>query len=151
MIERDEDGGVYPTYEQSAVVPYRMREGHVEVLLIANNSGKRWVFPKGLVEPGLSPQESAVAEAYEEGGVQGQVSSEAVGRYQYSKWGGVCDVEVFLMRVTQQLDDWPESYRVRRWVSLDEVRGLADERFPRELLARVEAALERQACEAVPG
>jgi len=48
-------------------------------------------------------------------------------------------VGVFLMRVTEVFDDWPESYRTRRWAALPEARRIADERFPRDLIARVES------------
>ena len=137
QLDTGQDDIRCPVFEQSAVVPYRTRGGLREVLLVTNNSGKRWVFPKGLVEPGLSPRDSALAEAYEEAGIRGHVSGETIGSYRYEKWGGVCVVEVFIMRVTETLDDWPESRRSRRWVSLDEARQVADERFPRDLLQRI--------------
>ncbi|NPB08113.1 MAG: NUDIX hydrolase [Aquificae bacterium] len=43
-----------------------------EVLLIKNPSGV-WTFPKGLIEEGESPQETAVREVYEETGIKGRV------------------------------------------------------------------------------
>ena len=57
----------YPTliYRQSAVLPYRMRDGDPEVLLISSRKGTRWVLPKGIVEPGLTPPESAAKESRE--------------------------------------------------------------------------------------
>ena len=59
-------------YRQSAVIPYRLTQQietgppSVEVLLITSRKRKRWVIPKGIVEPKLSPLESALKEAYEE-------------------------------------------------------------------------------------
>ena len=43
------------TYRQSGTLPYRWRKDKLEVLLISSRSGKRWVAPKGIVDPGMSP------------------------------------------------------------------------------------------------
>ncbi len=91
----------------------------MEVVLVTSRSGKRWVIPKGLIEPQLAPGPSAAKEAFEEAGVRGEVSSEPVGHYAYRKWGGSCEVAVYLMRVDAVLDDWPESaWRERIWLSV---------------------------------
>lgn len=42
------------------------------VLLIKNPSGV-WTFPKGNIEPGEKPEETAVREVYEETGVKGEI------------------------------------------------------------------------------
>ncbi|NEP58653.1 MAG: NUDIX hydrolase [Symploca sp. SIO2G7] len=107
--------------EQSGVVPYRLRNGNIEVLLITSITSKRWIIPKGLVEPGMTPQDSAAKEAWEEAGVIGEVLPTLMGTYDYRKWGGICRVEVFLMRVETVLEDWLEAqYRKRRWFSVEE-------------------------------
>ncbi len=107
-------------YTQSAVIPYRERGGDVEILMITSRKRKRWVMPKGVKEPELSPQESAAKEALEEAGIQGAVSKVPIGSYQYDKWGGTCTVDVYTMQVSTVLDEWEESFRDREWVSLDE-------------------------------
>lgn len=104
-------------YEQSAVVPYRLRKGKPEVLLIKSRSGRRWVVPKGIREPDLSPAESAVKEAWEEAGAQGRVGKKPVGEYRYPKWGAECRVEVYAFAVDRLADEWEESFRERRWCS----------------------------------
>ncbi|HHJ64249.1 MAG TPA: NUDIX hydrolase [Aquifex aeolicus] len=43
-----------------------------EVLLVKNPSGV-WTFPKGLVEEGEAPEETAVREVLEETGVRGEI------------------------------------------------------------------------------
>ena len=106
-------------YVQSAVVPYRVASGSVEVLLITTRGGRRWTVPKGVVEPRMTAAASAAKEAYEEAGVRGDVDAPPLGVYEYEKWGGTCTVEVYAMRVTEVLDAWPESHRRRRWVPLD--------------------------------
>lgn len=114
-------------YRQSAVVPYRRREGQLEVLLITSSKKKRWIIPKGIVEPGLSPAASAAQEALEEAGVIGEVSRQPFTSYEQQKWGGICHVEVFLLKVTETLACWPEGQRRDRiWVTLPEARRLVD-------------------------
>jgi len=115
-------------YRQSAVIPLRLHAGAVDVLLITSRSGKRWVVPKGVVEPGMSPAESAANEAWEEAGIRGRLGTGSLGSYQYQKWGGTCTVEVFVLEVERLEDTWPEQdMRQRRWVSADEAAELVRE------------------------
>ena len=104
-------------YRQSAVIPYRRAADGLEVLLITSRKGKRWVLPKGVVEPHLTPPQSAAQEAFEEAGIRGTVDERPLGSYSYEKWGGVCEVQVFAMAVTDQLEEWPEAFmRRREWL-----------------------------------
>ncbi len=128
----------YPAwiYRQSAVVPYRWKDGKLDVLIISSSGGKRWVVPKGIVEPGLSPAASAAAEAAEEAGVEGAVGITPLGRYRYQKWGGTCEVEVYPMLVHHELAEWPESsLRRRRWLPVDEAAKEVGRKELGELIA----------------
>jgi len=106
-------------YTQSSVIPYRIKKGNPEILVISSSKKKHWVVPKGIKEPGLSPQESAAEEALEEAGVEGKVGSKKIGSYVYDKWGASCTVEVFPMKVTKVIPKkfWRERHRGREWVS----------------------------------
>lgn len=107
-------------FQQSGVIPFRVSMHHLEILLVTSRSHKRWIIPKGLIEPGLSPEKSALREAYEEAGVRGQIAGRLLGKYQYQKWGGVCIVSVYPMKVTEILAHWPESgLRSRKWFKLE--------------------------------
>lgn len=108
-------------YTQSAVIPYRFRDnGKCEFLLISSSSNKHWVVPKGIKDPGLSPQESAAREAWEEAGIKGKIDNEMLGSYTVEKWGATCTVDVFAMQVDKVFEeaDWEERHRQRRWFSL---------------------------------
>ena len=129
-------------YRQSAVIPYRIRHGKVEVLLITSRKGKRWILPKGICEPDLSSAESAAKEALEEAGVEGRTSESIVGTYDYQKWGGTCTVQVFAMRVETVHEEWLESHRLRIWLSPTEAAERVDETALRALLRRFETHLE---------
>jgi len=106
-------------YTQSSVIPYRVRDGKVEILVIASSKKHHLVVPKGIKDPGLSPRESAAREALEEAGIEGEVAETALGSYSCEKWGATCTVTVYPMKVTRVIaeEDWEENHRGRQWVS----------------------------------
>lgn len=104
------------THNQSAVIPYRFKSGKLEILLITSLKKKNWIIPKGFVENEMTPQESAVKEAFEEAGVDGKINSEPLGVYYQEKWGGTCRIKVYAMPVENEYDTWPEKdLRIREW------------------------------------
>jgi phosphohistidine phosphatase len=105
-------------YKQSSVIPYRIVDGRVEILVVMSSKRKHWVLPKGISEPALSLQESAAKEALEEAGVEGEVEDEVIGSYTYEKWGAECTVSVYPMRVTREIpeSEWEEKHRGREWL-----------------------------------
>jgi phosphohistidine phosphatase len=106
-------------YNQSSVIPYRIKDGKSEILLVKSSKHKHWVVPKGISEPWLTLQTSAAKEAFEEAGVIGEVEEETLGSYTYEKWGAECSVQVYAMQVKQLLSEaeWEESHRGREWLS----------------------------------
>ena len=106
-------------YSQSAVIPFRLRKGNPEILVIYSSNRKHWIVPKGIMDPGLSARESAAKEAWEEAGVEGRVYDRSLGVYTCRKWGAACHVEVFAMEVTHLVPEkkWEESHRGREWVT----------------------------------
>ncbi|WP_068118296.1 NUDIX domain-containing protein [Tropicimonas marinistellae] len=130
-------------YTQSAVIPYRWGAGELEVLTISSSKRNHWVVPKGICEPGLSPQASAAVEAREEAGVLGTVSERPVGQFTQEKWGATCTVTVFPMEVTEVLegDDWEERHRDRRWMPPE----AAAQQLRHPELARIVEAFGRDA------
>lgn len=123
-----------PIRRQIAAIPFLVRNEKVEVLLLTSRGTRRWIIPKGNIEPGQTPEAAALAEAYEEAGVSGVVHGALpIGFFNYLKRtesGETHPVtaEVFLMRVTKILEDWPErGARERQWVSLPDAARLVEE------------------------
>ena len=116
-------------FVQSGAVPYRGDRRRLEVLLVRNRKDTKWICPKGIVEPHLTPELSAAQEAYEEAGVLGVVHSVSLGRYKQKKWGGVCKIDMFPMRVTTERETWLESYRRRKWFALGAAEEVCDPRL----------------------
>jgi 8-oxo-dGTP pyrophosphatase MutT (NUDIX family) len=116
-------------HRQAAALP--LRRGRV--CLITSRNGKRFVIPKGWIDPGQTAGETALQEAWEEAGLVGSLGREPIGSYLYEKEGETYHVTVFVMKVTSVAQDWPErSFRQRSWVSptgfFDRIEdvGLAD-------------------------
>src|SRR6516225_2049761 len=102
---------------QAAVLPIR----NGQVCLVLSRSGKRWVVPKGCLEPDKTAAEIALQEAWEEAGIVGVLQPDPIGTYFYEKAGFTCHVTVFLMSVTDSAAEWPEShFRERCWLTVPE-------------------------------
>jgi phosphohistidine phosphatase len=108
-------------YKQAAALPYRFERQQLQILLVQTRSGNKWTIPKGLIDPGFTAQETALQEAYEEAGIKGMLHPDVIGEFSYSKWQGVCKVQIFLMKVEHELSHWPEKFfRQRKWVDIDQ-------------------------------
>lgn len=108
-------------YRQSAAAPVRIVDGRIQVMLVTTLHAGRWILPKGIVEPDMTPAEAAAQEAWEEAGVRGAMDGRSLGTYHISKWGGQCAVEVFRMTTVKEFDPWPEAVRrKRKWFGLDD-------------------------------
>jgi len=123
-------------YTQSAAIPFRRTAQGKEILIVRSSSGRHWVVPKGIVEPGLSPGDSARVEAEEEAGVRGEISEQPVGHYTYAKWGATCDVAVYTLSVTEEIafENWEEKHRQRKWVPLAEAASMVNQPALRPIL-----------------
>ena len=116
---------------QAAAIP--MRDGRV--CLVSSSSRKRWVIPKGQIDPGHTAGEAALVEAWEEAGLVGALDAEPLGTYAYEKLGRELHVLVFRMIVTEVRDEWPErQLRTRVWVTLEEALDRIEEPGLRDLL-----------------
>src|SRR5437016_5559110 len=116
---------------QAAAIP--VQDG--KVCLVTSRSGKRWVVPKGIIDPGTTAGEIAVQEAWEEAGLVGVLRPEPVGSYLYEKYGRTHHVTVFRMTVIQVADDWPErGLRERCWLGAAEALDRIEEPGLRELI-----------------
>lgn len=127
---------------QVAALPVRTEaDGSLHVLLVTSRDTGRWVLPKGWPIKGLDEPGAAAREAFEEGGVVGDVDSETLGVYGYIKRLADASavavmVAVYRLDVRQELTVWPERHeRRRRWFSPSDAALLVDEPELREILA----------------
>jgi ADP-ribose pyrophosphatase YjhB (NUDIX family) len=113
------------TQRQTAAIPFRMNErGKISILLITSRTRKRWIIPKGKIGGRLLPSRSAEREAFEEAGVIGAISKEAVGVYRqgdelHPGAGGGTEIVAYALHVAGELPVWREAdQRARRWFTL---------------------------------
>lgn len=110
---------------QAGVIPFRVVDGALRVLLITSRDTGRWVIPKGWIEAGFSAPEAALREAFEEAGIKGVIDRKPLGTYLYEKRlrSGrvrVASVTVFGLRVEKQLRKFPErQQRHAEWMAPD--------------------------------
>jgi 8-oxo-dGTP pyrophosphatase MutT (NUDIX family) len=117
--------------EQVAAVCYRMRNSAIEFLLVQTRNSKRWTFPKGSAEPGLTHAQAAALEAFEEAGVHGRIEETPFTEYLRSgpyykqnsagSTGKRLAVSAHLCEVLR-LATPKESNRNRTWFSVQETR-----------------------------
>jgi 8-oxo-dGTP pyrophosphatase MutT (NUDIX family) len=116
---------------QAAAIPVR----DDRVCLVTSSSGRRWVVPKGQIDPGHSPGQTALIEAWEEAGLVGVLDPTTLGTYVYEKLGREHHVLVFRLSVTEVREEWPERLvRTRAWFTLDEAVARIEEPGLRDLL-----------------
>ena len=134
---------VKPFYfcRQSGVIPYRVRKGNLQILLITSRKERRWIIPKGIIESNYSARNSAAKEALEEAGVKGGVHSKLLGIYRHRKWGRTCTVKVYPMRVTRIYKVWEEADRDREWVSLKKALKLISNDGLRQVMKKLPGSI----------
>lgn len=107
-----------PYSHQSGALPYRWKDSQLEVLVITSRRTGKWGIPKGNLEIGLDPAESAQQEAWEEAGLTGTIDYEAIGTYTYTKYHRTYLVEVYPLHVQFVHDTWlEEEERSRQWMT----------------------------------
>jgi 8-oxo-dGTP pyrophosphatase MutT (NUDIX family) len=130
-------------FNQSCVIPYRITNGELELLLITSIKKQKWIFPKGYIEFNLSAFESAKKEAYEEAGVIGENETVELGAFELKKKNGVSLIKVFSMEVTKELKDYPEkNLRKRKWFAASEANEKIDNAEIRNFISKLKQKLK---------
>lgn len=121
-----------------------LQPGNVEVLLITSRSAKGWVFPKGGWETDETVEAAARRETVEEAGVRGTIEEPMIGMFnfqsakqerQHNVHQGRCRAYMFVLRVSEELEAWPEgSERQRCWVPLSEASCMCRHQWMRDAL-----------------
>jgi len=133
--------------KQIAALPYVETVDGRLVLLITTRRLGRWTIPKGWPKPGMADHELAAREAFEEAGIEGEMSAQPIGTFLYLKrlhlfsWAR-CSVEVYPLNANCQHLSWPEmATRRMRWVAPGKAASMVRERqLARVLRAFVDKA-----------
>jgi len=123
----DDDGTRY----QCVAVPYRIvNHSKVEVFMITSRNRGDYIFPGGGWEKHETGPQCAQREAWEEAGIRGDIIKEIVSDQHYtSDKGNKSRLWGYLLNVTQVLEEWPETERRRKWMTINEAEiALSDKR-----------------------
>jgi len=119
---------------QSAAAIFRGTGENCELLLITSRDTGRWIVPKGWIEDDEDGAAAAIRETWEEAGLIGEaLPGGPVGRYRYIKQrarrsDALCDVDVYLLKLLEERDHWPErDERRRKWFPVATAIGLVAE------------------------
>jgi 8-oxo-dGTP pyrophosphatase MutT (NUDIX family) len=117
---------------QVAAIPFRLRDGKPEVMLVTSRGTRRFIVPKGWPMRGKSGRQAALIEAREEAGVVGETRKEPLGKYRY--WKRLSDafvpveVTVYLLVADEIMPEWKEAQtRERAWLPPADAALLIDE------------------------
>ena len=100
----------------------RLEEGSPRYLVItAKKNQDRWVFPKGHIDPGETPEIAAEREVLEEAGVEARILG-SVGVTEIPRERRTICVEFFLMEYVR--NQGPGEGRKQRWCTYEETLAL---------------------------
>ena len=124
-----------PIIRQAGSIVVRTDGKEPQVLLVtAKRNRKNWIFPKGHIERGETPEEAALRETKEEAGVVGKLIGPA-GVLEYGFLGAKARVEYFLVRFKREAGP-PEDGRERTWCRLEEALERLNYKNTRKLLRK---------------
>ena len=123
-----------PKMLQMAALCHRGEGKRREYLLVTSRDTGRWIIPKGWPMRGLTSDQTALREAWEEAGVKrGTATPEPIGHYSYNKDKGnglevPVETLVYSVEVKELAEDFPEANaRTRKWVSATQAAEMVRE------------------------
>jgi len=124
-----------PLIRQAGSIVVRLDAREPQVLLVtARRNPRNWIFPKGHIEKGESPEQAALRETREEAGVSASLIGPA-GILEYGFLGAKARVEYFLVLFTREAGP-PEDGRQRIWCGLDDALERLSYKNTRKLLRK---------------
>ena len=130
--------------EQASAVPFKYFNGDIKILLITSRNEKKWIIPKGIIENHQTPRQAALAEAFEEAGVEGVLHDIKMGVYYYSKWNSTCRVHVFALNVQNEHHEWDEDFfRKRKWYNLEDALNKVKSKDLKKLMSKLTEIIEK--------
>lgn len=136
--------------DQAGAIAFRQRGTSFEVLLVtAKRDPSAWIFPKGHIEEGETPEAAALRETREEAGVIGVIVGKAGEPIEFRSKSEEVRVRYFLVRATGETT--PEDDRGVRWVPQGEAPDTVTHANARALLASVMPEIERHVASGASG
>jgi len=116
------------TVKKVGVIPYKIIDGKISILMVTSMGTGRWVLPKGKLKKLERHKKGCLREAFEEAGVKGEILTDfpmtiVIASNEQDKTGQIIlktPVIFYPMQVKKDFKIWPEKkQRRRKWISLD--------------------------------
>src|SRR5512142_258188 len=143
-----------PTLDQISAggVAFRRQDSKLEIAIICVQPKQRWQLPKGIVDPGESPELTAVREVKEEAGVAtNRLALIGTIEYWYRSVRNGKPVRYhkfvhfyLLEYVSGDVSEHDHEVEEARWVSFDEALEMLDFKSEREVVEKARAMVERR-------
>jgi phosphohistidine phosphatase len=111
-------------YQHVAALPYRLKEGRLQLLFVRSGKKGDWQLPSGVLDPGLTPAVAAAAQARDLAGISGEAMEQALGSYSVKCWKAPCQVSLYPLRVESLPTDKELKKRrlAVRWMDIGEAQ-----------------------------
>ena len=119
-------------------IVYRKFHGNIELLLIKNQNGGHWSFPKGHVEEGETEEQTAIREIMEETGIEVMLDTSFRRVITYApKKETTKDVIYFLAKaVTYDYTPQEEEIAQLKWVEINHAASILSYANDRQLVVQ---------------
>ena len=146
-------GSPFPVVRQVSAggVVYRPAAGRAEVVLVRIGPKRRWQLPKGIIDEGEKPEQTAVREVREEAGVDARITA-SLDTIEYWYVGNERDgrrvrfhkfVHLFLLEYASgDVADHDHEVDEARWVPLGDATGLLAFDSERKAMSQAAALIE---------
>lgn len=139
---------IMPTVNQTSAggVAIRVNDSKTEVAIIQTAAEKRWQLPKGIVDPGETPEQAAIREVREEAGINCEIVSKLdtieywfVASYDGERKRYHKNVHFFQMKYLDgNVADHDHEVSEARWVGIDEAVEMLAFESERELIRKTQ-------------
>lgn len=125
-------------------VAFRETDGRIEIAIILTHPERRWQLPKGIIDPGETPEQSALREVREEAGITAELI-QPIDRTEYwfvaDRDGIRCRfhkrVDWFVMKyISGEVADHDHEVAEARWVGVDEALKMLVFKNEREIVEK---------------
>lgn len=125
-------------------VAYKTIEDRTEIAIIRASKEGRWQLPKGIIDPGETPEQAALREVREEAGIDCELLKKihSIDYWYVDRWGQTPIrvhkyVHFFLMRFLRgDIADHDDEVDEVRWSEIDETLDLLAFRAEKQVLTK---------------
>jgi len=128
--------------KEIAAFIYQRKGKRLQLMLVSNRKGTRWILPKGQPEREQLDVEVVLDESYEEAGIIGSVDDSPATVLHYVSSTGDVNLHVYKIQIGQLLKNWPERFfRQREMVDVNVALLMARKRALRLAIKEITAEI----------